>query len=66
MNGTKQICHQDTFPFVKLELFLNLQHVSPIFSSSMIKWSIACALTSFANFCVVDAMLTIMAKYADI
>ena len=31
-----------TFPFVKLELFLNLQHVIPIFSSAKIKWPIAC------------------------
>ena len=30
-----------TFPFVKLELFLNLQHVFPIFSSSQIKCPIA-------------------------
>ena len=51
-----------TFPFVKLELFLNLQHVFPIFSSSKIKCPIACALTSFTNFRVADAMLPIKVK----
>ena len=55
-----------TFPFVKLELFLNHQHVFPIFSSSKIRCPIACALTSFTKFRVVDAMLPIMAKHAGI
>ena len=55
-----------TFPFVKLELFLNLQHVFPIFSSSKIRCPIACALTSFTNFRAVDAMLPITAKHAGI
>ena len=41
---------------MKLELFLNLQHVFPIFSSSKIKCPIACALTLFKKFLVVDAM----------
>ena len=49
-----------TFPFVKLELFLNLQLVFPIFSSSKIKRDIACTLTLLTNFGVVDAMLAIM------
>ena len=55
-----------TFPFVKLELFLNLQHVFPIFSSSKIKCPIACALTSFTNFRVIDAILPNTAKHAGI
>ena len=50
----------NAFPFVKLELFLNLQLVFPIFSSSKIKRHIACALTSLTNFDVVDAMLAII------
>ena len=55
-----------TFPFVKSELFLNHQYLFPIFSSSKIKCSIACALTSFTNFRVVDAMLPITVKHAGI
>ena len=52
-----------TFPFVKLELFLNHQHVFPIFSSSKIKCPIDCAVT---NFRVVDAVLPITAKHVSI
>ena len=48
-----------TFPFVKLKLFSNHQHVFPIFSSSKIKCPIACGLTLFTNFRAVDAMLPI-------
>ena len=55
-----------TFPFVKLELFLNLQHVFPIFSSSKIKCTNACSLTSFTNFREIDAMLPITAKHVGI
>ena len=50
-------------PFVK---FLNHQHVCPIFSSSKIKCPIACTLTSFTNFRVVDTGLPITAKHAGI
>ena len=55
-----------TFLFVKLELFLNYQHVLPIFSSSKIKLSIACPLTWFRNFHVTDVMVTITRKHAVI
>ena len=51
---------------MKLELFLNLQHMFPIFSNSKIKCPIACALTLFTNFGVVDATLPIMAKHTGI
>ena len=56
----------NAFPFVKLELFLNLPLVFPIFSSSKIKCYIACALTLLTNFRVVDAMLPITTKHASI
>ena len=36
------------------------------FSSSKINYPTACALMLFTNFCVVDAMLPITAKHADI
>ena len=55
-----------TFPFVKLKLFLSHQHVFPMFSSFEKKCLIACTLTSFTSFCVVDAMLPITEKYAGI
>ena len=57
-----KIVSVNTFSFVKLELLLNHQHVFPIFSNSKIKFPIASALTSFTNFCVVDAILPITAK----
>ena len=44
-------------PFCKIKSFLNHHHVFLIFSSSKIKSPIACTLTSFTNFRVVDAML---------
>ena len=55
-----------TFPFVMLELFLNLQHVFPIYSRTKVECLIACALTLFTHFRVVYAMLTITAKHAGI
>ena len=66
LSTSLKIVSVKTFPFVKLELFLNLQHVFPSFSSLNIKCPIACALTSFTNFLVVDAMLPITAKHTDI
>ena len=54
------------FPFAKLELFLNIQHVFPIISSAKIKCPIAWALTSFTSFRVVGAMLPITEKHASI
>ena len=51
---------------VILELFLNHQHVIPIFSSSKIKCPIACAPMLFTNFRVIDSMLPITAKHAGI
>ena len=55
-----------TFSFIKLELFLNHQHVFQSFSSSKIKCPFACALTSHTNLRVVDTILPITEKHADI
>ena len=56
----------ENLPFFKIRVFLNLQHVFLISSSSKIKWPFACPLTSFPNFRVVDAMLPVTAKHARI
>ena len=50
-------------PFCKIRV---IHHVFLIFSSSKIKYPIACTLTLFTNFRVVDAMLPITVKYASI
>ena len=61
-----KIVSVETFSFVKLELFLNIQNACPVFSSSNIKCPIACTLRLSTSFCVVDAMLPISVKHTSI
>ena len=53
-------------PFCKIRVIFESSTRLSYFSSSKIKCPIACALTSFTNFHVVDAMLPVTAKHADI
>ena len=51
-------------PFCKIRVIFKSSTRISNFSSSKIKCPIACALTVFTNFCVVDAMPPITAKHA--
>ena len=54
-------------PFCKIRvIFKSSTRISTFFSSSKIKCPIACALTLFTNFRVVDTMLPITVKHAGI
>ena len=54
-----------TFPFMKLEFFLNQQYVFSRFSGSKIKCSKFGALRSSTSFGMVDPMLPITVKDAS-